>query len=251
MIKGLETFRSAFREYSDSYILIGGAACNINLERAAIPFRTTHDLDIVLCVESLTPEFGRMFWRFIRSGGYQIQERSTGEKKFYRFRKPTALDYPEMLELFARQPDNFEIPQDSQLTPIPMDEEVSSLSAILLDGEYYQFIQNNRIVVDDISLLSTEALIVLKAKAWLDLSARKEAGEHVDSKDIKKHKNDVFRLWASTSRETSVSIPAGIIMEDMQRFLALLEDEEVDLSALHIDISKTEVLGSLRSMFGT
>ena len=81
-----------------------------------------------------------------------------------------------MLELFARQPDNFEIPQDSQLTPIPMDEEVSSLSAILLDGEYYQFIQNNRIVVDDISLLSAEALIVLKAKAWLDLSARKEAG---------------------------------------------------------------------------
>ncbi len=250
MIKGLETFRSAFRDYSDSYILIGGAACNINLERAAIPFRTTHDLDIVLCVESLTPEFGRIFWRFIRSGGYQIQERSTGEKKFYRFRKPTTIDYPEMLELFARQPDNFEIPQDSQLTPIPMDEEVSSLSAILLDGDYYQFIQNNRIVIEDISLLSAEALIVLKAKAWLDLSARKEAGEHVDSKDIKKHKNDVFRLWASTSRETSVSIPAGIIMEDMQRFLALLEDEEVDLSALHIDISKAEVLDSLRSMFG-
>ena len=91
---------------------------------------------------------------------------------------------------------------------------------------------------------------MLKAKAWLDLSARKEAGEHVDSKDIRKHKNDVFRLWASTSRETSVSIPAGIIMEDMQRFLALLEDEEVDLSSLRIDIPKTAVLGSLRSMFG-
>ena len=89
----------------------------------------------------------------------------------------------------------------------------------------------------------------MKAKAWLDLSARKEAGEHVDSKDIKKHKNDVFRLWASTSRETSVTVPAGI-KEDMQRFLALLEDEEVDLSSLHIDIPKTEVLDSLRSMFG-
>ena len=152
-------------------------------------------------------------------------------------------------ELFSRQPDNFEMPQDAQLTPIPMDEEVSSLSAILLDGEYYQFIQNNRIVVDDLSLLSAEALIVLKAKAWLDLSVRKEAGEHVDSKDIRKHKNDVFRLWASTSRETAVTIPAGI-REDMQRFLALLEDEEADLSSLHIDIPKTEVLDSLRSMFG-
>ena len=47
MIKGLEISREAFREYSDSYILIGGAACNINLERAAIPFRTTRDWDIM------------------------------------------------------------------------------------------------------------------------------------------------------------------------------------------------------------
>ena len=53
MIKGLEIFREAFREYSDSYILIGGAAplvlffCNINLERAAIPFRTTRDWNIM------------------------------------------------------------------------------------------------------------------------------------------------------------------------------------------------------------
>jgi len=35
----------------------------------------------------------------------------------------------------------------------------------------------------------------------------------------------------------------------MYRFLFLLEDEEVDLSSLHIDIHKTEVLGSLRLMF--
>ena len=249
MIKGLEIFRSAFSAFADSYILIGGAACNINLERTAVPFRATHDLDIVLCVESLTPEFGRMFWRFVRSGGYQIQEKSTGEKKFYRFRKPTALDYPEMLELFARKPDNFETPHDTQLIPIPMDEEVSSLSAILLDQDYYQFIQNNRILIDGISLLSTEALIVLKAKAWLDLSARKEAGEHVESKNVRKHKNDIFRLWASTSQESSVSLPPGI-RADMQQFLASMKTEDVDLSSLHIDLPREEVLQNLRSLFG-
>ena len=249
MIKGLEIFRSAFSAFADSYILIGGAACNINLERTAVPFRATHDLDIVLCVESLTPEFGRMFWQFVRSGGYQIQEKSTGEKKFYRFRKPTAPDYPEMLELFARKPDNFETPHDTQLIPIPMDEEVSSLSAILLDQDYYQFIQNNRILIDGISLLSTEALIVLKAKAWLDLSARKEAGEHVDSKNVRKHKNDIFRLWASTSQESSVSLPPGI-RADMQQFLAFMEKEDVDLNSLHIDLPREEVLQNLRSLFG-
>ena len=35
-----------------------------------------------------------------------------------------------------------------------------------------------------------------KAKAWLDLTERKNAGENVDSKNIRKHKNDVFRLTA-------------------------------------------------------
>lgn len=157
MVKGIEIFRDAFASFSDSYILIGGAACDIQLEQAGVPFRVTHDFDVVLCVESLTPEFGRAFWQFIRNGGYQIQERATGEKKFYRFRKPSSPDYPMMLELFSRQPQNFEIAEESLLTPIPMAEEVSSLSAILLDDEYYSFIQNHRTQIDSISLLSSEA----------------------------------------------------------------------------------------------
>lgn len=37
-------------------------------------------------------------------------------------------------------------------------------------------------------------LIPFKAKAWIDLSDRKAAGEHVDGRNIRKHKNDVFRL---------------------------------------------------------
>jgi hypothetical protein len=69
-----------------------------------------------------------------------------------------------MLELLSRKPDTFELAPDSQLTPIPLDEEISSLSAILLDGEYYGFIQAHRIQVDGLSLLSAEALIVLKSQ---------------------------------------------------------------------------------------
>lgn len=52
MVKGIELFRTAFAGFADSYILIGGAACDVLLERAAVPFRVTHDLDIVLCVEA-------------------------------------------------------------------------------------------------------------------------------------------------------------------------------------------------------
>lgn len=249
MIKGIEIFRDAFANFADSYILIGGAACDIQLEQAGVPFRVTHDFDVVLCVESLSPEFGRVFWRFIRNGGYQIQERSTGEKKFYRFRKPSAPNYPAMLELFSRQPQNFEIAQESVLTPIPMAEEVSSLSAILLDNEYYSFIQAHKTQVNSVSLLSSEALIVLKAKAWLDLSERKNAGEQIDSKDIKKHKNDIFRLFASLPGNVTVALTPGI-ESDVHQFLSKIQNEEIDLQALRIKVKKSEILSGLHSLFG-
>ncbi|NCB09297.1 MAG: hypothetical protein EOM73_14170, partial [Bacteroidia bacterium] len=107
MVKGLEIFRERFMAYPENYVLIGGTACDVFLDRAALPFRVTHDLDIVLCVESLNADFGRAFWNFVKEGGYQTQEKASGERKFYRFRKPANAEFPEMLELFSRRPDTF------------------------------------------------------------------------------------------------------------------------------------------------
>ena len=59
---------------------------------------------MVLFVEALDSAFVRAFWEFVRTGGYEVQEKSTGEKQFYRFQKPANADYPFMLELFSRQP---------------------------------------------------------------------------------------------------------------------------------------------------
>jgi hypothetical protein len=70
------------------------------------------------------------------AGGYEVQEKSTGEKQFYRFQKPTNADYPFMLELFSRQPDVLQVADGSHLTPLPVEEDASSLSAILLDNDY-------------------------------------------------------------------------------------------------------------------
>ena len=47
-----------------------------------------------------------------------------------------------MVELFARAPDGLQPAEGSQLTPIPLDEAVASLSAILLDDVYYAFIMS-------------------------------------------------------------------------------------------------------------
>ncbi len=57
MVKGLELFREHFREYTDRYVLIGGAACDLAMGEAGLDFRATKDLDIVLCVEALDKTF--------------------------------------------------------------------------------------------------------------------------------------------------------------------------------------------------
>jgi len=45
-----------------------------------------------------------------------------------------------MLELFSRASDLLQIVEGRHLTPLPMEEEVASPSAILMDREYYAFI---------------------------------------------------------------------------------------------------------------
>ena len=61
MVKGLDTFRKYFKNYENQYVLIGSAACDIVFDNNDILFRATRDLDMVLIVEALTPEFGEKF----------------------------------------------------------------------------------------------------------------------------------------------------------------------------------------------
>lgn len=59
---------------------------------------------MVLCVEVVDAAFGNSFKEFLDAGGYQARERSTGEKEFYRFHKPSDEGFPFMIELFSRKP---------------------------------------------------------------------------------------------------------------------------------------------------
>lgn len=125
MVEGLERFAEYFAAFADQYVLIGGAACTLAMEDVGQSFRATKDLDIVLCVETLKPDFVAAFWQFVRAGAYQIQEKATGQRQYYRFLKPASGGYPFMLELFSRTPDALRLRDDSHLTPIPIDAAVS------------------------------------------------------------------------------------------------------------------------------
>lgn len=235
MVRGLDVFQRWFAEFADQYVLIGGTAAALTMEGAGLAFRATKDLDVVLHVEALTPAFGEAFWKFVEAAGYEIRQASdTGKPIFYRFQKPADQNYPAMVELFARAPDGLQPAAGSQLTPIPLDEAVSSLSAILLDDAYYEFITSGRREVDGLPLVGEDRLIPLKAIAWLELSARKEQGAKVDAKDVRKHLNDVLRLSQLLAPATRIPLVQKV-GDDMTRFLAAVaSDNSIDPKSLQL-----------------
>ena len=141
-------------------------------------------IDLVLIIEAVDAAFGRKFWDYVKQAGYEHRNKSSGVPQFYRFSHPTSNRYPAMIELFTRKLDAIQLPDDAVLTPLPMDEDISSLSAILLDDDYYEFLKQGKVTVDGVTVLDAAYLIPFKAKAWMDLTDRKAAGEHVDSKNI-------------------------------------------------------------------
>jgi len=163
MVTGLDKFAEHFGDYADRYALIGGAAAWLVLDEAGINPRATRDLDIVLCIEALDPGFALAFWQFVQEGRYEIKERSEGSKIFYRFRRPGKHGYPAMLELFSRRPDELVLGEDAHLTSIPIGEDVLSLSAILLEQGYYEFLHGHKREIGGVSVVSEVGLIPLKA----------------------------------------------------------------------------------------
>lgn len=242
MVIGIDKFREHFAGLEDQYALIGGSACDLLFTEAGLDFRATKDLDIVLCVEVVSANFAKAFLRFVEAGGYQARQRSDGHKEFYRFHEPRNMAYPYMIELFSRRPEGFELPANFQITEVPVDEDVISLSAILLDDNYYDALRTSKIVIDGISLLNESLLIPFKAKAFLDLTERRAQGEKIDSKTITKHRNDVFRLVQLLTEESQIKL-SGSIRNDLRTFVeSLRKDETINPKSFGLQLSRDEGL---------
>lgn len=241
MVNGVDLFRDYFREYQDQYIVIGGMACDLLLSEAGLDFRATQDIDVVLIVEALSSEFARTFWQFIEDGGYEGRMRSNGTPEFYRFVKPTNSAYPKMIELFSRPQTGVTLQHNGNLMPLHFDDEIPSLSAILLNDDYYRFLIQGRRTTDGISLLDALYIIPLKMKAWLDLMERKAEGQHVNARDLKKHPLDVFRLFALISPDAKVLTPASILL-DIQSFVAQMRVIRIGLESVQITRNKDSML---------
>ena len=239
MVNGLDKFAEFFKDFADNYLLIGGAACDRQLENAGLDFRATKDLDIVLIAEVYSTDFVARFWEFIELGKYEIQEKNSGEKIYYRFKNPTDNSFPWQLELFSRNPE-IKLEDDARLTPIPIDEEVTSLSAILMDDECYEFTIKHADEIDGAKIASTATLICLKASAHLDLKKRKEEGENVSGKNVKKHRNDIIRLAVTLSDEDIVDMPEQLA-KDLKEVIAGFKSDPPDVEAIGKDLGLQEI----------
>jgi len=257
MVKGLQRFREYFGDHPDSFVVIGGVACDEWLGLQGLPFRPTKDVDMVLIIEALTPAFVSRFWEFVRAGKYDNRHRSTGKRTYYRFSKPIEPDFPAIVEIFSRQPEGLDLAAGQEIVPIAIADELSSLSAILMDDDYYRLILGCRIMSGDLPIVTAAALIPLKARAWLDLTQRREAGQQVDDKDIRKHRRDVFRLAAALPANSGPGI-AESVRADLQRFVtafALESQEWPDLlKSLKADLGAAmprpqDLLAALESCF--
>ena len=216
---GLSSFCDWFRGYVDNYVIIGGVANSLLLHEgdASNHVRATRDLDIVLLVEAITPDFGRAFWDYIKTAGYAHQQKS-GKNIFYRFHSPISVDYPKVIELFSRQIEGLPIPADAVLTPVPISDELSSLSAILLDDEYYRLLRSGIRRIKGVPVLDEKRLILFKAKAWLELTELRERDSAlVHANDISKHFSDIFNRLVL------------LLPQDYSHVLALPESVEDDM----------------------
>ena len=205
-------------------MLIGGVACHEWLATQGLAFRGTKDVDMVLIVEALDDAFVKRFWEFIEAGKYKGRYKAEDGRELYRFEEPEDERYPAMIEIFSRKPAKIDLAEGQHIVPIKLDEDSASLSAILLNDDYYELVRQQHNEEKNLPFANPAALIPLKARAWLDLTERAAKGETGRSKEIAKHRTDVFRIAATLPGEAGPAVP-GAVQEDLRKFLAVFPVE--------------------------
>ena len=214
-MEGLDKFREAFEAYSENYVIIGGTACDIAMTGTAVRPRATHDIDMIVIVEKMTTDFAEHFWQFVREGGYRPERRKQEEGEtlkyeLYRFVNGRP-DYPEMIELLSRHPDILGEPKGLNIEPLPTSEDTSSLSAIIMDDDFYHFTIDHSKLTNGLRHADSAALI-----------------EHVNSKDIKKHRSDVLKNVV-IMEDSQITAPEPIVA-CIREFVASIKKEWNTLS---------------------
>ncbi len=246
MVSGLEVFKRWFEGYSTRYVIIGRTACNLIFAEYGAPERATHDIDMVVVAEAFDRDFYNRFVEFVKAGGYQHKNKAE-KYELYRFEKPLDNSFPPKIELLSRRPENL-AGIETELGRFQTIDASGSLSAILLDDEYYDLIENGITEIDSFPVLSLEYLPVFKIHAWANLSDDKAGGKRVPSKEINKHRRDILRLCAPLKPDTHIEL-ADSIKREVERFVSERPWDSNMMRNLKLAISPDEMVEIIRSAY--
>lgn len=108
-LRGIEHLVNYFgKELEEQYVIIGGVAASILMEDEGMPFRSTKDIDLVLLINN-SKDLVAKVGKYVENGGYKVKESSQHKAKYYRFSNPININFPEILEIFARKEDSLQL----------------------------------------------------------------------------------------------------------------------------------------------
>jgi hypothetical protein len=246
MVSGLETFKSWFEGYSTRYVIIGGTACNLIYSEYGAPERATHDIDMVVVAEAFDREFYNRFVEFVKAGGYKHKNKAE-KYELYRFEAPDDASFPPKIELLSKRPENLQ-GIETELGRFQTMDASGSLSAILLDDEYYDLLEDGIVEIDGLPVLSLEYLPVFKIHAWANLSDDKSAGKRISSDEINKHRRDVLRLCSLFAPGAHIELPESMQTE-IVRFIEERPWDDNMMRNLKLNISADEMAEIIRSIY--
>ncbi len=258
MVKGLEHFKNHFKSIADSFIIVGGAACEECFLHSEEKFRVTKGVDIVLTQKSKEKTFAAQFCKYVDKGGYLLRERTDEKKGVFRFYKPQDPDFPDTLKLATTPETTFKAIDDKEVTYIHIRDNVSNLATALYVKDYLDVLNTYK-VKDDSGLfyVGPVGMLLLKVKAYLNLSTDRYDGKFVKGSDIKKHRNDVFRLSYLLTDKFKGKLSEKV-QEDLKEFLKTFSEQSPEWQGLQRALTDSafpeksphDIIGGMKTYFG-
>ncbi len=243
---GLSHFRDYCKDFDKDYVVVGGFATVMLLDEGLGKEhgKATHDIDLVLLTNN-SPKLSQKIKEYISEGQYTIQIGEKNQYKYYRFTKPKIENFAKEIELFASNENNLELEDNQRIIPIDAEDGLYSLSAIMLDNEYFEMIKNNIDKIQDVPITNTQATIMLKMSAFYDLKQRND-------KKWKKHRRDIVKLTLLLDGSEKIYLK-GRMINDFNSFIEHLE-KQLDSKALKsfadgLPLNKGDILEMLRQVF--
>lgn len=128
-------------------------------------------------------------------------------------------------------PGSVKIPDDRIVNSVDIDDEFSHLSAIMIDDDYYNFTIKHSLTLNGLRLASVEALVCLKAYAYINLLESRRQGSRVQQEQIDKHWRDVFRMIVLLPGSDKLNLPVKL-RDDLRKFISEIEEKRPETKGI-------------------